>query len=224
MLNQYASDSALLDNLKWLAKKVVPGDQVVFYFSGHGTRIPTGPPASSYEDAIVLGNAILADGKFFKALADVFKEAGVNITLVFDSCYSGGMSRGNLYFRGLPVIARPKFLKAKVGVKLKPSGFKTDGVSPRALKPGAETTPGVDAFLFASADGETATDLHFQDPSKPSHGLFSLLLLEVFGDSPTIGVGDAIRICRDAIKKAGFEQTPWIETSDSARATQPLVP
>lgn len=104
------------------------GDAVVFHYSGHGTYVRDPYPISYDTEAEYLGlsnfeNFKAADGKYYNGAivpADVLDgtaqgEANVimgttifllcnalktdNVTLIFDSCHSGGGVRGNLVYR-----------------------------------------------------------------------------------------------------------------------------
>lgn len=70
-----------------------PGDIVFFHFSGHGTRLPaeTGDPNDTgYDECIVPNDMNLMTDDDFREIVDKLPH-GVTLTLVSDSCHSGGL-------------------------------------------------------------------------------------------------------------------------------------
>lgn len=99
---------------EWLIGRAGPDTEVVFWFSGHGSRVPDRSGASNAElDG--LDSTFLAwdsrlngyDGEFdltddeLHSLVKVLTERTSRVTIVTDSCYSGGTMRG-----GSPLKAR----------------------------------------------------------------------------------------------------------------------
>lgn len=82
-----------------LIKGTEPGDRVVFYYSGHGSRFEdrNGDEDDGYDEAIVLSDAHVdpASGIFlddeFEVAFEYLKDR--QALLVFDSCYSGTIQR-----------------------------------------------------------------------------------------------------------------------------------
>ncbi len=112
-----ASITAALDKLATTAKK---GDKVVFFYSGHGTRIPDSSKASGYSQSIVpidvkrkaggvVDPSTVISGPVFRTYLDRMGDNGVdNVTMVFDSCHSQNISRGTLKPKsGRPNTAPP---------------------------------------------------------------------------------------------------------------------
>ena len=109
--------------------------------------------------------------------------------------------------------------KAKLIAKTDLSGILA---SAKAL-PSKQDAKGEVAFLFASKDDETSSDLTFKDATKPARGLFSLLITSVLTDVPTAPLKDLIDAVKKAVKENGFKQTPMSEFSSEDRAKAPLV-
>lgn len=112
-----ASITAALDKLASTSKK---GDKVVFFYSGHGTRIPDSSKQSGYSQSIVpidvkrlrggvVDPATVISGPTFRTYLDRMGQNGVdNVTMVFDSCHSQNISRGTLKPKsGRPNTAPP---------------------------------------------------------------------------------------------------------------------
>lgn len=111
------------EGLNWLATVAKKDDAVVFFYSGHGTRVPDATKATGYSQAIVpidvkrvgdkAGNEIDAKtvipGPRFRVLLNGLQQKGCeNVTMIFDSCHSESISRGSLISKaGIPNPAPP---------------------------------------------------------------------------------------------------------------------
>ena len=208
-----------------------PGDQFVFYFSGHGSRIPVdgSKDADGKGSAIVLSDLTLVRGDLFGSIANKLKSAGISSTFMFDSCFAGGMSRdSNIYgFRG----ARKKTLDAKK-VRAKAisaasfksletvSDLKTKMVEQSPTQMAAEF-----AFIFASQNDVVSIDLPKRDNS-PAHGLFTLAALAVLRDQPTAASGEFVFAIKqffdETFKNSDIKQRPTDEYSSAERAKAPV--
>jgi hypothetical protein len=79
------------------------GDQILLHYSGHGSRMPSEDPAEldGLDETIVPrdgrtpGVFDISDKTLAAMLARLAAEKGDQITLVFDSCHSGGVVRGD---------------------------------------------------------------------------------------------------------------------------------
>ncbi|ACC84953.1 caspase family protein [Nostoc punctiforme] len=91
-----------------LIKQAKPGDVVVFHFSGHGSRLPDPDPIQqcrndNYNSTLVPSddgaNGVTQDimGRTLFLLISALKTE--NVTVVLDSCFSGGGTRGNFIVR-----------------------------------------------------------------------------------------------------------------------------
>lgn len=101
LTNREATRDAILQNIDaWLVEPSQPGDIVVFYYAGHGSQVrntatseadgldETIVPADSWTGAQDIRDKELRDA-FNKLLA-----RGVSVTMIFDSCHSGSITRG----------------------------------------------------------------------------------------------------------------------------------
>jgi hypothetical protein len=85
-----------------------PGDQVYIHYSGHGGRALTAYPdlkgAAEYDEGIVPMD-VGADGRYLRdlemtTLLKRMTDKGLVVTMVLDSCHSGGATRGDCEIRG----------------------------------------------------------------------------------------------------------------------------
>ncbi|KAL5723065.1 hypothetical protein ACHQM5_006509 [Ranunculus cassubicifolius] len=73
-----------------------PGDTLFFHFSGHGIRLPCEPGSNDntgFDECIVPSDGNLITDDDFRAFVDMVPQ-GCRITIVSDSCHSGGLIDG----------------------------------------------------------------------------------------------------------------------------------
>lgn len=233
-VHMLTDQSADFDHLKqewgWLMEEAKEGDQVIFCYSGHGARAEDRGEPDGYSSFIVTADLKFVPGKEFKSISRQLQSAGISSTFIFDSCFSGGMSR-------LPdhgkVAAR---IKSLGDVSSKVNQMKADfrardvvGSREKALKRGEY------AFVFGSKSDQPTMDLSYKDDSKPAHGLFTALLSAALDEQPTAAIKDLVDLVNsvrndinksltaDDPKAQPFEQVPSFECSSGARARQPIV-
>lgn len=98
LTNQNATRSNILNYLKSLVSTSVKGDSIVFYYSGHGTRVAN--IGADYEidglDEAICPHDYASAGVIrdddFKTILSKLK-AGVNLEVIFDCCHSGSGTR-----------------------------------------------------------------------------------------------------------------------------------
>ncbi len=92
--------------LRWLIQGSRPGEQIFFFYSGHGTQVldVDGDERASdqhddRDEAIAPYDAYGANGKLYNVITDdqfnqwIEQLSGRSVVLVFDSCHSGTVSR-----------------------------------------------------------------------------------------------------------------------------------
>ena len=116
LTNQNATKANMISYLNWLLKGSVSGDSLVFYYSGHGTRVAnigSDLEVDGLDEAICPHDyataGVLRDDDF-KALFDTLKP-GVNLEVIFDCCHSGtGTRKMSLGLEGFPLNESPRFI------------------------------------------------------------------------------------------------------------------
>jgi hypothetical protein len=116
LTNQNATRANMISYLNWLINESVAGDSLVFYYSGHGTRVANigdDLEVDGLDEAICphdyASAGVLRDDDF-KAIFGNLK-AGVNLDAVFDCCHSGtGTRKMNLELEGFPLNESPRFI------------------------------------------------------------------------------------------------------------------
>jgi hypothetical protein len=87
-----------------LTEMAAPGDQVYIHYSGHGGRATTAFPAlkgdGAFDEALVPTDIGDSTARYLRDaelayLLQAMVDKGLLVTVVFDSCHSGGATRGN---------------------------------------------------------------------------------------------------------------------------------
>lgn len=99
LLNRNAKVNAIVSAVDWLIANEKAGDEVVFFYSGHGYRAPDGEGwdddvESDGQDEMVVTHDLygLPDGWFRQKFAAI---ESTKFALMFGSCHSGGMFDDN---------------------------------------------------------------------------------------------------------------------------------
>jgi hypothetical protein len=107
--------SNIVNAFEKLIEKAQSGDQVYVHYSGHGGRVPTHIPKikgiNGYDETLVptdIGNAstrYVRDTEMAEIIERMLKK-GLIVTMVLDSCHSGGATRGKggAVARGIGII------------------------------------------------------------------------------------------------------------------------
>lgn len=171
LLDRAASRRAILDSLeRTLVAAAQPGDEVVFFYAGHGSQVPnpaSDEPDKRDESLVPADSNQGAEDLRDKELARIFNhilDRGARLTVIFDSCYSGSLARG------LPPPGQPRFLPPA-----------TRGVVDAAPTGGRPEERGA-LILSAAQDFELALEVH--DEGGAPHGAFSFALVEAMRRSP----------------------------------------
>lgn len=230
-LDKDANGQNFVNNMKWLLESTKAGDDVVFFFSGHGAQVENpnareDTPDDKIDETLVLADGTLVVDDLFNELRTIFVEKGVNITFVFDCCFSGGMGRYGLIDGRVP---REKSL----GINPRGQNYKP---MTRALMNAARPQiTGRDvlnrqmnssaswAFIYASTEENPSVDLG-PVGDNPAHGLFTLLLTAVLDKEPKLPANPLVEEILKFTTEKGFKQGPMAEFSSLARANAPVFP
>lgn len=103
LLDEQASRNEIKKAIdSWLVKGTASGDEVFFYFSGHGTqkKDENGDEGDGKDEALVAYDTKLVDRKITNLISDDEMELafskldGRSVTIIIDSCHSGTLTRG----------------------------------------------------------------------------------------------------------------------------------
>ncbi len=203
-----ATREHIIGAIQQLVADAQPGDVVVFYYAGHGSqRVNSGSRPTGYDQTIVPADA--NTGVFDirnKELARLFGpllQKGVTLTLIFDSCHSGGITRG---------------LQARYNQRwaaLDPRDA-ADSVTPLALEDGGALV------LSAAQDDETAAETPRDNADALPHGVFTSALLAVLRSaSPAEPATRILQQVKAMMQAPGQKQEPVL--AGRQRMQQPLL-
>jgi hypothetical protein len=159
---QWPTYANVVAAFRQVAQKAQPGDQVYVHYSGHGGRQRTAFPAlkgeSAYDEGLVPMDIGDAQYLLDVELAHLFEgmvDEGLVLTVVLDSCHSGGAARGvgKVAVRGIPAVDEPRAAESLVAPveELAATWQAVTRGQTRALKPGAGWLPEpVDYVLLAA--------------------------------------------------------------------------
>ncbi len=199
--NGEATRDAILGAIDNLAKNVGAGDQVTFYYSGHGSQVrnqkstePDGLDESIVPADSRRGAKDIRDKELRRRFNRIL-DRGALLTVVLDSCHSGSGLRD------------PGWSQSR-GVAL----------SPRAIDDGADAGPRVEdrgaLILSAARAGQTA---HEKTYRKQAHGVFTLALLEALRGGEDRAAEEVFRRACGFIRAGRWAQTPTLLGDRAAR-------
>jgi hypothetical protein len=102
VLDHRATTAGILERLAWLVEHPTPGDELFFFYFGHGAQLPTwGPDAIDGRDETLVPHDFdwspqrrITDDTIFDLYASLPYE--LNLTMIFDCCHSGGIHRDGM--------------------------------------------------------------------------------------------------------------------------------
>lgn len=226
--SQTDHDGILAAMRKYLVDEPKPGDTVVFYDASHGslrmnskgTKLTilmggkyvhadsTLVPSDAYKGGYDVRDREMA--RIFSAALD----KGIHVTAIFDSCHSGGISRG-------------------IGPRYKDRTLAYDprdiGEAPETL-PNGEPKPGPTArtdnpalVLSAAQQDQTAKEMPPSDKSSEPHGAFTAALIQTLQALPANAPASLVYQRVKVVLEGGSvpDQEPDLDATQ-ARRQQPL--
>ncbi len=232
LVDNQATKAAIVKELRALTGRSKSGDEILVYFSGHGTSaldgklnlpVPHGSGAFVPYDANYklpnFINALIVGRTDFVPVFSTLEQSGRKLWVISDSCYSGQQVRSlqlaghdTLLARNLPMLqGTDDIQKQYANIDLATNAPATPPYPYRTV-----------AFLSASAEGEKALDIRKQDLEKmPTedenpHGTFTDALLRVLkGKIPGDLDGDGLlslnevhRATVDFMNQRAYGHTP----------------
>ena len=226
--SQWPTYENMVAAFKRISDMAQPGDQVYIYYSGHGGRASTLYPQlkgpAGQDEALVptdIGNSearYLRDVELAKLLNDMVSK-GLAVTVVLDSCCSGGMTRGQgktvAAVRGIQSVdTTPRPAESLVGApqELAETWGQLMGGKTRDVKLGSGWLPEPKGYtlLAACRPSESAYEWPFQGGEW--NGALTHWLLDALQD---IGPGLSYKVLHDRIVAKVHsqfeEQTPQLQ-------------
>ncbi len=221
--SQTTHDGILAAMQKYLVDVPKKGDTVVFYDASHGSlRVNS---KGNKLTVLVGGKYVHADSTLVpsdaytggydvrdREMTRIFNAAldkGVHLTVIFDSCHSGGISRG----------IGPKYVERTLAFD--PRDINE---APETAQPPPSERKDNPALIFSAAQqDQTAKEMPPTGPSAEPHGAFTAALLETLevlpADTPASLVYERVK----AVLEGGSvpDQEPDLDASEAA-VKQPL--
>jgi hypothetical protein len=225
---QTGRDGILAAMQKYLVDVPRPGDTVVFYDASHGSlRVNS---KGNKLTVLVNGEYVHADSTLVpsdaykggydvrdREMTRIFNAAldkGIHLTVIFDSCHSGGLARGiGPKFRTRTLAFDPRDIA-------EPPEMLRDG-QPRPAPTERAENPAL--VLSAAQQDQTAQEMPLSDKVKEPHGAFTAALIESLqalpAATPTAVVYQRVKAVLEGGNVSG--QEPDLDAT-AARRRQPL--
>ena len=205
LLNQEATRQGILDAIRTqLIEPSQSGDHVYFHYSGHGSQVINrgSTEADSLDESIVPADAHAGvqdiRDKELRRLFNDLLDKGVELTLIFDSCHSGSVTRGISPGKSRAIRTSPVVVND-------PSG----SVPPPQSRTGA-------LVISSAQDSEKAKEM--TDDTGQKHGAFTWSLSRVLREAPTdLPSRLVFERVRALMRSHGFTQEPVLEGGDTRR-------
>lgn len=185
--HQFPTYSAIVAAFQRITEMGQPGDMLFIYYAGHGARTASSVPEYKKTDEVLIPmDACSPQGRYLHdvELAYLLKkmgDAGLVVTLIIDSCFSGGTTRGlgNMTIRGTGSIdsdpPRSASLVASSQILAENWSHLPNGVLHRS-----HWFPATTAYVLLAACRATEQAYEYPLDSYNGHGVFTYWLLEAF--------------------------------------------
>lgn len=215
--NIWATKNSIIKALKWLIKDAKPGDNLFFYYSGHGSNVPDldGDEIDGLDEAICPYNSIkkktinienfIIDDEFYKLFQNVSHD--VNFIWVSDSCHSGDLYK-NLSTNTKKYINVLNYEYIKK-IEEKPLSI----IQQEESK--LEEIKKLNNVIFISACKSDQVAICEYFNNRPN-GVFTYHLLDELKKegSKELSLYSIIQNVKSTLKKSGYQQEPQIYCSD----------
>ena len=205
-------DGILAAMRKYLVDVPRRGDTVVFYDASHGSlRVNS---KGNKLTVMVNGKLVHADSTLVPAdayqggydvrdreMTRIFNAAldkGIHLTAIFDSCHSGGLSRG----------IGPKYRERTLTFDSRDIAEAPEALAngePRAAPTQREDNP---ALVFSAAQqDQTAKEMPLSDTATEAHGAFTAALVEALEALPASTPATALRRHGGGLRRAAYSRS-----------------
>jgi metacaspase-1 len=205
LTDQRATTDAIVTRLGWLVRDAVPGDVLVFHYSGHGSQVRDrhGDELDDGLDEIICPYDLDWDNPFtdddlHSLIADL--PAGVNLTVILDCCHSG---------TGLKEMARTA--RPAIGRCLPPPlDIECRRRSELAVRRFGLRAAAQGAILIAGCRSDQVSADAYIDGDY--HGALTYYLCQALGaETPSATYRSLITRVRQELKANQFDQVPQLE-------------
>ncbi|RYY60941.1 MAG: caspase family protein, partial [Chitinophagaceae bacterium] len=204
LYDRAATRDAILAGMNALLADSKRGDLALIYYAGHGSQMrnSVGGEDDGRDESVVPSNTWekgVSDIRD-KELARVFNQfidKGVKLTVIFDCCHSGSMSRGNPVYK-----VKSRYIAE--------SNFDVKDAS-RPVPP--ENRPNSDFLILSAAQDNEFAQEQMGNDNMP-HGAFTVALLQAIQlHSINVPVTTLFQSLREILKSNGKRQEPVLTGS-----------
>jgi len=158
-----ATKAAILERLSWLIGEAVPGDVLVFHYSGHGSQVRDrdGDELADNLDEILCPYDLDWDDPLTDdIIGAVFDKvpAGASLIMICDACHSGTMTKELLGGASNPSEIRAKFIMPPFDIKARTLGRDIPKTHMRTVTRGSQRH----VLLSGCKDDQTSADATFE--------------------------------------------------------------
>jgi hypothetical protein len=213
LLDNRATRENILKAMDALFEKCKSGDIALIYYSGHGSRVRnslSANKADKYDETVVPsdtwkeGIRDIRDKELSKRF-NRFLDKKIKLTVIFDCCNSGSISRG------------PNLVRGKLRYVAEENWDAKDAYLPQV----PEKRVGNNFLsLFATQSDKSAQEIIIQEDSASYtyQGAFTHALIEALQQEPeNISVADLFIAARGILKNYGLDQEPVIGGSEERK-------
>lgn len=212
-LEQQATTAGIKAAFERLIANVVPGDVLVFHYSGHGSQIPSTTEPDGVDEIICPYDLdwkanIITDDYMHATFNRV--PNGVNVTVILDSCHSGnGLDQRSLMSsRTIIQGSSPVVVDTKGRYLAPPADMQAEVVSRQALLDISKRDVDVSAVLVAACeDSQTSADAKIGDTYQGA-GTYSLI--SALKATPTMDYHDLVASMNSFMVAGGYTQRPQL--------------
>jgi metacaspase-1 len=210
LLEKQATTAGIKAGLQRLTTGVVPGDVIVFHYSGHGSQMPSSVEADGYEEIICpidlnWTTRVITDDDLRRVFHAV--PNGVNTTVILDCCHSGDALDQNDH-----LISTRTATKASIegGRYMTPPAGVVEDLADRELVDwNARKDINASALLIAGCrSDQTSADAYINGTYQ---GAATASILAAFKRDPNITYADLIESMNDYMVDYGYEQRPQLD-------------
>lgn len=211
-----ATKAAILERLTWLIDGCIPGDEMIFQFSGHGSQIRDRDGdelEDGLDEILVPTNMDWNDPLKDDDLAATFKKVpvGAYLTMIADACHSGSISREILPpgcgCEEAKKYNKPRYLEP-------PFDIRSRGMVDKYLKVrqiGADPVHrGIEqnhVLISGCMDKQTSADAHIGGKYQ---GAMTWALTDAIRKNPNITFKEAHAQVINTLKSNNYEQIPQL--------------
>lgn len=211
-----ATKQAILERLNWLIDGCIPGDELVFHYSGHGSQVRDrhGDELDDGLDEILCPTDLNWDAPLTDDdLATTFKKVpvGTYLTMICDSCHSGTMSRELLppgcgCSEDKPYM-KPRYLEPPFDIKSRSMTDKELPIRVIGADPKHRGFEQNHVLISGCKDNQTSADAHIDNKYQ---GALTWALTSAIKANPNITFKEAHAKAVETLKAKNYEQIPQL--------------